>query len=169
MLRSWSAGDVLALRTTLAGSDAHLRAWTPWVIDGRLPGVSLEERLAKHAADFTAGTEWVYGIFGPDGVAVLGGCGLYPRVGPNAVEIGYWLAAGQTGRGYASRATAVLTEVAFGTPSVERVEIRCNPHNTASARIPERLGYHLVERPPDVPADLQVWQLTRAEFVSRLA
>jgi hypothetical protein len=65
-LRGWSVADAPALRKTLETSDAHLRAWTPWVVDGRVPGLSLEERLARHAEDFAAGTEWVYGMFSPD-------------------------------------------------------------------------------------------------------
>src|SRR5947207_279960 len=83
-LRAWSPADADRLRVVLEASDAHLRPFTPWVIDGRLPGLSLEDRLTRHSADFEAGVEWVYGLFGPDGGEVLGGCGLYPRVGPGA-------------------------------------------------------------------------------------
>ena len=163
-LRAWSASDAPALAVALAASDAHLRAWTPWVVDGRVPGLSLEDRLARHAADFAAGTEWVYGLFGPDGT-VLGGCGIYPRVGPGALELGYWLAAGQTGRGLATRATAALTRVAFLDPMVERVEIRCERGNAASVRVAERLGYSLAgESTTSAPADLLVWRLLRAEL-----
>ena len=163
-LRAGSASDAPALAVALAASDAHLRAWTPWVVDGRVPGLSLEDRLARHAADFAAGTEWVYGLFGPDGT-VLGGCGIYPRVGPGALELGYWLAAGQTGRGLATRATAALTRVAFLDPMVERVEIRCERGNAASVRVAERLGYSLAgESTTSAPADLLVWRLLRAEL-----
>src|SRR5438552_15751337 len=105
-LRAWSTADAAALRAALEASDAHLRAFTPWVVDGRIPGLSLEDRLARHAAEFAAGVEWVYGLFSSDRREVLGGCGLYPRVGPQAVEVGYWLAVGHTGRGLATRAAA---------------------------------------------------------------
>ena len=167
-LRAWSPADAAPLRSALAASDTHLRAWTPWVVDGRVPGVSLEERLAQHAVAFAAGTEWVYGLFGPDGVEVLGGCGLYPRVGPDAVELGYWLAAAQTGRGLATRAAEALTQLAFATPAVARVEIHCDPRNAASARVPGRLGYRVVEA-AGAPSGLMVWQLSRAEFAERSA
>src|SRR6476661_3591637 len=118
-LRPWTPDDAPSLARTLSASDAHLRAFTPWVVDGRVPGVSLADRLAKHAADFSAGTEWVYGMFSPDDTEVLGGCGLYPRVGPGAVEIGYWLAVRHTGRGLATEAAAILTSVAFASPEIE--------------------------------------------------
>ena len=171
-LRCWSDKDTVAFTTALAVSDAHLRAWTPWVIDGRVPGLSLDERLRRHAAAFVSSTEWVYGMFSPDGTEVLGGCGLYPRVGPGAVEIGYWLAVAHTGRGLATSATALLTGVAFASPDIERVEIRCDPRNVASARVPERLGYTHASgigdaAGPGARDHLMTWCLTRAEFSAR--
>ncbi len=175
-LRAWSVDDAPRLRQTLHASDAHLRAWTPWVIDGRVPGLSLEDRLAQHAEAFASGKEWVYGMFSLDGIEVLGGCGLYPRVGPNAIELGYWLSAAHTGRGLATKAATVLTRLAFSAPEIDRVEIRCDPRNVPSARVPLRLGYRVentaVER-TEVTQDagsssaLTIWQLTRAEFVTK--
>ncbi|HET7187736.1 MAG TPA: GNAT family N-acetyltransferase [Gemmatimonadaceae bacterium] len=161
-LRPWTRDDAPSLARTLSVSDAHLRAFTPWVVDGRVPGASLEDRLAKHAADFAAGTEWVYGMFSPDDSEVLGGCGLYPRVGPGAVEIGYWLAVHHTGRGLATQAAEALTQVAFDVLRVDRIEIRCDRDNVASVRIPERLGYRLVEE-ADAPANLLVFSRSRTD------
>jgi RimJ/RimL family protein N-acetyltransferase len=172
-LRAWSVEDAPRLQTTLEVSDAHLRPWTPWVVDGRVPGVSLEHRLAQHEAAFAAGTEWVYGMFSAEGTEVLGGCGLYPRVGPGAIEIGYWLSVAHTGRGLATEAAAVLTRLAFAAPHIDRVEIRCDPRNAASARVPRRLGYRLdtttVRGNEEVAVEgsatgLMIWRLTRAEL-----
>jgi RimJ/RimL family protein N-acetyltransferase len=168
LLRCWTVSDAPLLRAALAASDAHLREWTPWVLDGRVPGQTLEQRLALHAADFAQGAQWVYGLFSCDGGEVLGGCGLYPRVGPNALELGYWLAAGHTGRGLATRSSAELTRLAFEAPAVDRVEIRCERRNVASAKVPERLGYRLMESTGAVPDELMVWRLMRAELPARL-
>jgi RimJ/RimL family protein N-acetyltransferase len=168
MLRALSPADTELLRAALAASDAHLRRWTPWVVDGRVAGQSLEERLANHAAKFAAGNEWVYGLLDLDATEMLGGCGLYPRVGPGAVEIGYWIAVGQTGRGLATRAAWALTEIAFGNPTIERIEIRCDHGNAPSARVPERLGYCIMDpAPANASSNLQVWTLSRAEFAAR--
>jgi RimJ/RimL family protein N-acetyltransferase len=162
-MRAWSVEDALTLETALRSSEAHLRAWTPWVLDGRVPGLSIEERLRRHAADFAAGIEWVYGMFSPTSDEVLGACGLYPRVGPEAVEIGYWLAVTQTGRGLATRATALLTQLAFSDPKIDRVEIHCDAGNVASARVPQRLGYSA----EPITSNPIVWRLTRSQFASR--
>lgn len=159
VLRPWSVDDAEGLRAALAASDAHLRAWTPWVVDGRIPGATLEQRLARHASDFAAGVEWVYGMFSPDGSEVYGGCGLYPRVGPRAVELGYWLAVGHTGRGLATRGAQSLTELALADPGIDRVEIHCDRRNVASARIPERLGYQLAQSAGE--STMMVWTMSR--------
>jgi RimJ/RimL family protein N-acetyltransferase len=174
-MRAWSPADAAALRAALEESDAHLRAWTPWVVDGRVPGLTLEERLARHAADFAAGREWVYGLFDPSGRVVLGGCGLHPRIGPRAVELGYWLSVAHTGRGLATQAAGALTQLAFASPEVDRVEIRCDPRNHASARVPARLGYELTADTTEATGaggetvQLMIWRMTRAQFESRPA
>lgn len=158
------------LGAALTASDAHLRPWTPWVVDGKVTGQTLRERLARHAESFVMGTEWVYGIFAEDAPELLGGCGLYPRVGPRAVEIGYWLAVRATGRGLATRAARALTRVAFASSDIDVVEIRCDPRNVASARVPARLGYRVAASPVDaLPASLQIWRLPREEFLTGIA
>jgi len=159
-LRAIGPEHLVPYAAAIAASDAHLRPFTPWVVDGRIPGQSLHDRLVMHAARFDAGEEWVYGLFGPRG-DVWGGCGIYTRVGPGAVELGYWLAAGQVGRGLATHATAALTALSFRVLPVNQVQIRCDPRNAASARVPARLGYELL--PPDAAhgEGVQVWSLTR--------
>jgi RimJ/RimL family protein N-acetyltransferase len=162
-LRSWTVADAPLLQAALDASEAHLRAWTPWVVDGRVPGLSLEGRLASHAEAFTSGKEWVYGIFSPEEAEVLGGCGLYPRVGPGALEIGYWIHVAHTGRGLATESAAVLTRTAFADPGIERVEIRCEAGNVGSIAVPRKLGYRHAATLQEEHGELLVWEIGRAE------
>jgi Acetyltransferases, including N-acetylases of ribosomal proteins len=172
VLRVMSASDVPALQVSLEKSDAHLRPWTPWVIDGRVPGLTLEQRLAIDAEAFESSERWVYGIFSVDGTEVIGGCGIYPRVGPRAVEIGYWVAASHTRRGIARQATAELTKLAFASPGVDHIDIRCEARNAVSARVASGLGYRMIDpaasSAPPIPGSesvpLQTWRMTREEF-----
>lgn len=166
-LRAWKVADAPLLQAALDASEAHLRAWTPWVVDGRVPGLSLQARLARHAEAFAEGSEWVYGILAPDEAEVLGGCGLYPRVGPGALEIGYWIHAAHTGRGLATEAAAVLTRTAFADPGIERVEIRCEAGNLGSIGVPRKLGYRHAETIQDEGVALEVWEIGRAEAARR--
>ena len=165
-LRAWSPADAPLMRRALDESEAHLRAWTPWVVDGKEPGLTLEERLARHAADFASGREWIYGIFDADGGAVLGGCGLHPRIGPGAIEIGYWLAARATGRGIATAAARLLVDASFAAPEMHRVEIRVDPGNVRSAAVPRRLGF-TPSGTVEVPgATLDVWVMPREAWIT---
>lgn len=166
VLRAWSPADAPLLEATLAASDAHLRPWTPWVITGKVPGLTLEERLARHAEDWQAGREWIYGIFTSDERELLGGCGLHPRIGPGAVEIGYWLAERATGRGVATAAASLLTSTAFGPPHMERVEIRVEPRNVRSAMVPQRLGFAHAGQVEAHGTTLDVWAMARERWAA---
>jgi ribosomal-protein-serine acetyltransferase len=103
-------------------------------------------------------------------VALVGGCGLHRRVGPSGLEIGYWNRAGETGRGIATEAVGCLIEAAFPMPVVEFVEVHHDVANTASGRIPERLGFTLMEEREDdvaAPAEVgieRVWRLDRSDW-----
>ena len=68
---------------------------------------------------------------------------LMARIGPDALEIGYWLRSDFIARGIATTCTAALTKAALALPHIARVEIHCDEANVRSAAIPQRLGYRL--------------------------
>jgi RimJ/RimL family protein N-acetyltransferase len=113
----------------------------PWAHAEPTPLDEKVDRLRRFRGMFDLGEDFVYGIFTPDENEVVGGTGLHTRVGDRALEIGYWLRASRTGQGLAREATAALTRVAFGVCGVDRVEIRVDPANEASLRIPVALGF----------------------------
>jgi RimJ/RimL family protein N-acetyltransferase len=173
LLRRWRPRDAALLKAALDSSVDHLKPWIPWRIAEPAPVPELEGRLAAHAEDFDAGREWLWGIFSPDGAAVLGGVGLYPRAASGRVpfaeadhiEIGYWLTAGATGRGWATEAARAVLGVALALPGMTRVEIRCDPRNAPSAALPPRLGFRHARTVPQSPAtaaspprELMIWE-----------
>ncbi len=173
VLRTWTAADVPAMADAVTASLEHLRPWMPWVSAEPL---SPQERAAivrGWEVERLAGGDAVYGMFATDG-RVVGGCGLHRRLGPGALEIGYWVSVDCTRRGLATRAAAALTTAAFAHPGVERVEIHHDRANAASRGVPRRLGFTVVsERPeePRAPGEEGVevrWRVTRAEWVARL-
>lgn len=170
LLRPWTVDDAPLLKRAIDENLAHLQAWMPWAMDEPSPLPVLEERIAKFVADFAAGTDGIYAIFTRDGARVLGGTGLHGRV-ERGLEIGYWIAADACGRGYATEAAGALTAAAFDIPGVDEVQIRCDPANTASAAIPRRLGFTLIDTlpadtvtPTGAPRDTMVWQMRRDQF-----
>lgn len=101
---------------------------------------------------------------------VIGSAGLHRRVGPDAVEIGYWIHVDHTRNGYATEVAKALTAAAFDVPGIDRVEIHHDKANIASAGVPQRLGFKLVEETPDevdAPGEAGIecrWVITRPDW-----
>jgi RimJ/RimL family protein N-acetyltransferase/GNAT superfamily N-acetyltransferase len=166
VLRRWRKSDAAQLKAAVDGNLAHLQAWMPWAMAEPSPLEAIEERIAKFESQFDSGLEWLFGIRSRETGALLGGTGLHPRIGPDGLEIGYWLQSSATGNGYATEASEWLTRVALQQPGVARVQIRCDPKNVPSAAIPRRLGYqHILSvenetfGPTGSLRDTMVWEL----------
>jgi ribosomal-protein-serine acetyltransferase len=164
--------DAEAVSSAATESLEHLRPWMPWATP---EGVSLEaqrRRLSGRGATWTATGDYEYGIFLPDGRCV-GGCGLHRRIGPAALEIGYWVHAAHARRGFATASAGALTDAGFGLRRIERMEIHCDEANTASAGVPPKLGYRLADRvdhPPEAPGEVGtrlIWVIWRREWEMR--
>jgi RimJ/RimL family protein N-acetyltransferase len=141
VLRCWQPADAPLLKAAVDESLEELLPWMPWAAEEPLPLSAKIGLLRGFRGRFDLGQEFVYGIFTADESAVVGGTGLHTRRGENAFEIGYWIRTSHAGQGFATESSAVLTRVAFEVCGVDRVEIRVDPANTASASIPRKLGY----------------------------
>jgi RimJ/RimL family protein N-acetyltransferase len=143
VLRAWQPLDAAKLSRAVEESLEHLRPTMPWI---QLEPLTLDQRLAllrRLRADFDRDADFVYAVFDPTEESVLGGTGLHARVGPGALEIGYWIHVAHTGKGLATEAAAALTRVALEVHRVDRVEIHCGPDNPKSAGVPRKLGFTL--------------------------
>ena len=139
------------MKAALDESLSHLQSSVAWARHEPTPLEGLVARIARNAAGFNAGDDWVYAMMDPAETRVLGGCGceraepaLTALVGPDAVEVGYWLRADATGRGYATEATAALVRAIFDHLGARRVVICHDPANVASGGVPRRLGFRYV-------------------------
>ena len=157
-----------ALNAAVSANLDHLRPWMEWAVRAPAPEQTLELVEAGESA-WDAGTDFMY-LATPDGApaTVVGAFGLHGRLGPGAVEIGYWVSLDHTGRGIATSAAEALTGTALALPGVQRVEIHCDEANAASAAVPRRLGYHLdriIDSPVTAPAETgrkMIWLKHRA-------
>lgn len=141
VVRCWSPKDAPLVKAAIDASLEHLRPWMPWIAHEPQSIDEKVELLKKFRALFDRGEDFVYGIFDKGETEVLGGTGLHARVGPQAEEIGYWIAAKHAGKGYAQEAASALTQVSLRAHKMVRVEIHCSPRNHASANVPRKLGY----------------------------
>lgn len=145
VLRTWRMEEAPLLRAALNESVDHLRPWIPWAKAQPTTVEDARARVAEWTGKWQKGEEFVYAVFDTAETRLIGGAGLFPRVARDGLEIGYWIRLGEVGWGYATEATHALTKVGLRVPGVVRIQIHCDPANLPSRRVPERLGYRLVE------------------------
>jgi RimJ/RimL family protein N-acetyltransferase len=174
VLRRWRPEDAPRLKALVDANLDHLRPWMPWAMQEPSPVEVIGERLERFERHHRDGLEWTMAICLAGDDTLIGGAGLHPRIGPNALEIGYWIAEPHTRRGFATETAAALTATAFAMPHIEHVEIRCDPRNVASARVPAKLGYRHSETltantvtPTGEPRDTMIWTITRREHAEQ--
>ncbi|QKW19020.1 GNAT family N-acetyltransferase [Kitasatospora sp. NA04385] len=165
-LRRRGSADAAALNAAVIANLAHLRPWMPWA--QHVPTLAESEQIAARGVEaWEEGTDFLYLLgLDADPAAMVGAFGLHSRIGPGALEIGYWVHHEHTGRGLATAAARALTGAALALPGITRVEIHCDESNAASAAVPRKLGYlldRIDEEAPTAPAETgrkMVW-LTR--------
>jgi RimJ/RimL family protein N-acetyltransferase len=149
----------------------HLRPWMPWAQGDRTEETSVAF-VRQSVEEWDRGVGFGYWMREEAGGALVGCAGLHSRIGPDGLEIGYWVSEGRTRRGYATESARALTTAAFGIPGVRRVEIHCDEANLPSAAVPRRLGFRLEkveEVPAQAPAETgrhQVWVVDAAQWVT---
>jgi ribosomal-protein-serine acetyltransferase len=165
VLRKYKLEDAEPLGEAVTASVEHLRPFMPWANNEPVPIEDRRELVTRWRDAWGSEGDLVFAMY--LGEAFIGGCGLHRRRGPHGLEIGYWVHVDYVGRGYATDASRALTSAAFTLPEIDFVEIRHDVNNTASGRIPAKLGYELVEEVEsqrDAPAsggrDV-VWRITR--------
>lgn len=173
LLRTWTEADAPALAEAVTTSLDHLLAFMPWASAEPL---LLSERvdLIRHwQGEAERGENLVVGVFLGD--VIVGGSGLHRRVGPDGLEIGYWIHVDHTRRGYASEVSAALTSAAFQIPGIDRVEIHHDKANVPSSGIPQALRFTLAEerpREPQAPAEIGIncrWIMARSDWPTQLS
>ncbi|MBE9011934.1 GNAT family N-acetyltransferase [Pseudanabaenaceae cyanobacterium LEGE 13415] len=141
VLRCWNPIDAPLLKSAVDQSLDHLRPWMPWAHEEPQSLQQKIDLLRRFRSQFDRSENFIYGIFSSDEQFVLGGTGLHPRIGKEALEVGYWIHANYINQGLATEVAAALTKVAFELEQVDRVEIHCDPTNLGSAAIPKKLKF----------------------------
>lgn len=96
-----------------------------------------------------AGSDEALGCIGllhrpqPGTVPTSHGEGLVFAPQPGSVGLGYWVLERARGRGFATRAVALLVGWALGEAGMVRIEALVEPDNIPSQRVVERAGFQL--------------------------
>jgi RimJ/RimL family protein N-acetyltransferase len=165
-LRRFTVDDAATIATAVRESLDHLARWMPWANDSSAQVPFQRQRLVDtvRGYDDPRGS-WEYAICDAAGT-MIGSCGIAVRVDGRR-EIGYWMHVDHAGRGHATRAARLLTDVWREQRDEPRIEIRCDEANGASAAIPKKLGYVLeavIDGPREALAETgrtMVWVLAR--------
>lgn len=169
LLRRERLSDVDLVASTVHESLDHLRPWMPWATPEAATSPAQRERITRVEGWWDAGSDFTFLPMDAGETRMLGHFGLHSRIGPHAIEMGYWLAPQAVGRGYGTLAARALTHAALEHLDVVRVEIHCDEANTRSQLIPRRLGYRLdrveddeVEAPAEVGRSM-IWVFPAAQ------
>lgn len=159
-----NAGELVLMRWQPAWADAataavreslpELKPFLPWATDG-YDAETARTFIEMSVQDWDKGTTFNYGIFTSAG-DLIGGIGLMTRMGPDVLEIGYWMRTAYTGQGHMTAAVEALTRVALALPGIERVAIRHDVANAASAAVARKAGFAevtRVHREPEAPGE----------------
>ena len=141
-LRRYRGDELAPLVEAVSRSLDHLRPWMPWASAEPL-APSLAAFVGRSVVQFDQAENFSYAIWDDAAHKLVGSVGLHPRLGPDAIEIGYWVRVGWLRRGVATAAAAALTSAAFAMDGMTAVHIRCDEANLASAAVPRRLGFEL--------------------------
>lgn len=155
-LRRWAAADIPAL-TAIWQDPELLRRFG---VEPPITDESSARFVAGNELQWRAGTELALALVVDQ--QVVGGCEL-DRADSAQPDLGYWLAPGARGRGYATCAATLMLEWAGATLGVTRFSAEIEPDNTASIAVARRLGFELlpgVER-TDGDRSLKVYELSR--------
>jgi RimJ/RimL family protein N-acetyltransferase len=121
----------------------ELRPWMTWAAQP-LTREGILFYLEGAESRFEDGRDRVYVLVETDTGEVVGTSALHSKGDPRCLEIGYWVRTDRTKRGYASSAANALTEAAFHYAGVDRVKIRMDKANVASASVPPKIGFTLL-------------------------
>jgi ribosomal-protein-serine acetyltransferase len=154
VLKRWDPAWAEQSTAAVLESLPELKPFLPWATDDYTVEAS-RGFMEMSVANWAEGTAFNYAIFSASG-GFLGGIGMMTRMGPGVLELGYWLRTSQTGRGYMTEAVEALTRVAFSLPGIERVAIRHDVSNAASAAVAVKAGFvevTRIERAPNAPGE----------------
>jgi RimJ/RimL family protein N-acetyltransferase len=173
-LRCFVPADFQLVERAVSESLEHLRPTMTWTVHEPLPREQRIELMRTYRGHFDLGGDYNFGAFDRQSPALFGAAVL--KMGASDVserEVGFWVHVNHINQGFATEMTSALLRVAFEVEGLDTVELRCDPTNTRSAHVAEKLGFagpvldplsHPV--PGEGKRDTHVYTLSRVEYQS---
>jgi RimJ/RimL family protein N-acetyltransferase len=147
-IRSYELGDGPLLAEAVNASYEHLTRFMLWA-KPHTEETEAEQTVRRFRGEYLLSTNFVLGVFSPDGKRLLGGSGFHLREGEldnRAAEIGMWIRAEAAHKGLGPRVLRAILTWGFSEWPWERLTWRCNEENIASRRTAEKAGMQLEGR-----------------------
>ena len=171
VIRCYESNDAELVLEAITNSLENLKQWMPWANNEPSSLKSKKELLAKFKLDFVQNIDYNFGLFNWHEDVLIGSAGLHTRIGPKSRENGYWINSKYLNQGYATECVRALIKVGFKYQGIENIQIRCDPNNVVSQRIPKKLGFDLIDvlernttTPGDDLRDTMIWNMTLKEY-----
>lgn len=142
-LRPPRAADYAEWRELRAVSRAFLQPWEPtWPADD-LSRAAYRRRLIAYARDRDAGAAYPFFVFRASDGALTGGITLsnVRRGVAQMGSVGYWCGRPYARHGYTLAAVKAMSEFAFRTLGLHRLEAACIPENAPSRALLSKAGF----------------------------
>lgn len=142
-LRTPVPRDYEAWSRLRAASRAFLTPWEPIWPSNDLTRSGWRSRLRRYSIDMRADAAYPVLVFRSDDGVLVGGLtlGNIRRGVSQSASLGYWMGEPYAGKGYMSAAVRAILPFAFQRLHLHRIEAACLPHNEASMRLLERVGF----------------------------
>lgn len=143
LIRPPNANDFSQWALLRSESRRFLAPWEPvWPAD-ELSRLAFRRRIRRYQREARDGSGYPFFVFSVDGTLLLGGLTLshVQRGVTQSCSLGYWMGERYAGRGHMTDAVRVALSFAFDALRLHRVEAACLPHNAASVRLLEKVGF----------------------------
>ena len=135
--------DYQAWARLRSASRAHTEPWEPAWTQDELSKGAFRRRIERYDADRQAGTGYPFFVLRARDNVLLGACNLnnVRRGVLQSADIGYWIGSPYVRQGYTRAAVRRVVSFAFDELRLHRIEAACQPANTASRTLLEKVGF----------------------------
>lgn len=143
LLRAPRATDYEAWAALRGDSRAFLMPWEPtWPADD-LTRAAFRRRLRRYGDERRADLAYAFFLFRRQDERLIGGLTLsgVRRGVTQTGTLGYWMGEPYAGKGYMTAGVRAFLPFVFDELRLRRIEAACMPHNAASIRLLERVGF----------------------------
>ena len=167
LIRPFNTDDWTAVHAYL--SDAQVTEWLP---EGIMTVPQVQAFVAENAQEGDART--AYAVLRHTEGDLIGHIIFHPWFAPRTYEIGWAFHKAHHGRGYATEASLALMQYGFVSLHLHRIIATCQPQNTASYRVMEKLGMRreghflkCIYRPGDIWWDEYFYAMLEEEWFTQ--